>query len=363
MARFLPISRRAAPLAAVPLAFALATAAHAAPSAAPGYTLSTFAAAPAGSSAPDSIAIAGGNVYVGYGNGGKPDGSAGATSTIAEYSATGTLLGSTSIAGHNDGLRYNPGTGQLWALQNEDGNATVIRMTPGTLAQTAPLTYSAAPHGGGYDDVAFANGKTFVSASAPTIDPNTAPAIVSATVSGNTLQVAGVVDGNAAAANIATGTSTTLNLQDPDSLIVGPDGRLVLTSQADSQLLFVANPGAANQSLSVLPLTAQVDDTAFAAGGTQTLLFADKKANTIYALTGAFTPGGAYSAAAAPNAGGGSPSISSLDLATGLLTPIVSGLGGPAGEAFLPFAVPEPASFAMLGAGLLGLLGLSRRRA
>lgn len=347
-------------------AAALASTAHAAPVTASGYALTTFATAPAGSTAPDSVVVAGGNVYVGYGNGGAPNGSGGATSTIAEYSLTGSLLGTTSVAGHNDGLRYNAATNQLWSLQNEDGNATLVQITPNSLAQSKPYTFSAAPHGGGYDDVAFTGGKAFISASAPTIDPNTAPAIVSATPSGNTVQVSGVLAGNATATNIATGKPTTLNLQDPDSLIAGPNGGLVLTSQADSQLVFVANPGTASQSVSVLPLTAQVDDTAFASGGLGTLLFADKKANAIYALTGDFTPGGAYSAAATPNSGVGTPSISSVDLATGVLTPIASGLGGVGGEAFLPgplAAVPEPGSVALLASGLLSMLGLVRRRA
>ncbi|HEX4259899.1 MAG TPA: hypothetical protein VHY76_02250, partial [Acetobacteraceae bacterium] len=152
--------------------------AQAAPVAATGYTVNTFATAPVGSSAPDSIAVVGGNVYVGYGNGGDPTGAGGAASTIAEYNTSGTLLGSTSVVGHNDGLRYNPGTGTLWALQNEDANANLVQIAPGTLAKSPVYNFTSSPHGGGYDDVAFSGGSAFVSASNPANNPNTAPAIV-----------------------------------------------------------------------------------------------------------------------------------------------------------------------------------------
>jgi hypothetical protein len=226
------------PVAMVVLATSVA---HATPSAAPGYTLTTFATAPSGSSAPDSIAIAEGAVFVGYGNGGNPDGSGGAMSTIAKYSLSGRLLGTTTVTGHNDGLRYDAAAGQLWALQNEDANPNLVLITPSTLAQSAPFSFSATLHGGGYDDVAFAGSKAFISASNPQLNPNTAPAIVSGTISGSTVQVSGVLAGNASAKVINTGDMTTLNLQDPDSLIFSPDGKLVLDSQADGELVFVTH--------------------------------------------------------------------------------------------------------------------------
>ncbi len=126
--------------------------------------------------------MAGGNVYVGYGNGGDPTGAGGAISTIAEYNASGALLGTTSVTGHNDGLRFDPGTGTLWAIQNEDANSNLVQITPGTLAKSSPSNFTSFPHGGGYDDVAFSGSTAFVSASNPANNPNTAPAIVSATL-------------------------------------------------------------------------------------------------------------------------------------------------------------------------------------
>ena len=47
------------------------------PQAAPGYTLSVFASAPSGLSAPDSIAVLGDRVFIGYGDNHAPDGSDG----------------------------------------------------------------------------------------------------------------------------------------------------------------------------------------------------------------------------------------------------------------------------------------------
>ncbi|HEV7995473.1 MAG TPA: hypothetical protein VGP52_04355 [Stellaceae bacterium] len=328
------------------------------PTAVAGYTLTTFASAPAGSSAPDSIAVVGNDVFVGYGNNGNPDGSGGAVSTIAEYSSSGALLNTTSVVGHNDGLRYDPADGKLWALQNEDANPNLVLITPTTLAKSAPFSFSATPHGGGYDDVAFGFGKAFISASNPANNPNTAPAIISATLNGSTVAVTGVLNANATATVINTGATTTLNLQDPDSMNFTPDGRLAPDSQADSQLVFVSNPAQPSQSVSVLDLTNQIDDTVFAGGGQRTLLFAAKGDDAVYQLTGVFGPGTAYSAAASNSAVPNTDFIGALDLAGGELSPIVSGLSGPGGEAFLP--APEPASAALRGSALLLLAGVAR---
>ncbi|HVC62189.1 MAG TPA: PEP-CTERM sorting domain-containing protein [Acetobacteraceae bacterium] len=336
--------------------------AHAAPTAIGGYTINLFASAPAGSSAPDSIAVVGSDVYVGYGNGGDPTGAGGATSTIAEYNLSGALLASTAVTGHNDGLRYNASTGTLWALQNEDANSTLVQITPGTLAQSSTYDFTSFPHGGGYDDAAFSGGTAFISASNPVNNPNTAPAIVKATLAPGQVNVTSVLAANATAHVINTNGSTTLNLQDPDSMIFAPSGQLVLDSQADAQLVFVTNPGAPGQSVSVLNLSNQVDDTVFSGSGQRTLLFAAKGDNALYTVTGDFAAGTAYSAAASNSGISGTDFIGQLNLTTGNLTPIVSGVSGPGGEAFLPTGVPEPTSLALLAGPLLGLLGVRRRR-
>src|SRR5260221_392432 len=105
--------------------------AEAAPIASAGFSLSVFAKAGAGFTAPDSIAVDNGSVWIGYGNGLNGDGTipgSGAigTSTIVQYSSTGTLLNTYTVSGHSDGLKINPVTHQVWALQNEDANSNLV---------------------------------------------------------------------------------------------------------------------------------------------------------------------------------------------------------------------------------------------
>jgi hypothetical protein len=343
-------------LAAIGLLVTMAGA-QAAPLAASGYSFTTFAPSRPGTSGADSVEVVGGNVYVGYSNGTPKDGSAG-TSTIVEYSGTGAFMNSTTIAGHTDGLRYDPTSGMLWSMQNEDANGNLVLITPGTLAKSSVFSYSAAPHGGGYDDAVFVNGHAFVTASAPGKDPNSDPALVKAQLGAGIVNVTGVLNGNAPATALNKGAPTTLNLQDPDSLSQTKDGRVVMTSQADSLLLFLTNPGTASQSVGSLKLQngVQVDDTAFAGTFDKTLLVADKTTNAIYAITGPFGFNTGYSAALDASGNG---FVGALNL-DGSFTPILTGLGNPAGEAFL--AVPEPASMMMLGTALLGLIGLRNKR-
>ena len=71
------------------------------------------------------------------------------------------------------------------------------------------------PHGGGYDDIDFNNRAIYLSASAPTINPNTAPAIVALKLIGKKVVLTGILNGDASATNVTTGDTETLNLQGP----------------------------------------------------------------------------------------------------------------------------------------------------
>jgi hypothetical protein len=320
----------------------------------PPYSVSTFAIAPADLSAPDSITFSSTNVFVGYGNGGAPDGSGGAMSNIIEYDFNGNQIRNFTIVGHNDGLRYNPRTNELWALQNEDGNSTLIILNPQTgeqrlyhLCMGSPCT---GPHGGGYDDIDFLNGHVYISASAPTLMPDSAPAIASLEFQGTEVILTGIINGNARVTSVRTGRKVTLNLTDPDSMIVDPVGELVMTSQGDGELIIVQHPGLSCQNSFVVPLSSalggrrtgntQLDDTVFTSQSLGMLLVADKGLNAIYEITAPYFGPGAYSAVSVFSTPTAPNPIASFvgrtNLTTGFVAPIVIGMSNPGGMAFIP---------------------------
>ena len=302
------------------------------------YTLTIFAAAPTGLSAPDSVAILDNHVFVGYGDGHLPDGSDGLNSQVVEFDMSGKVLYTYTVPGHNDGLKVDPITHKLWALQNEDANANLEIIDTKTHYMRR-YTFGPAPHGGVYDDMVFRGCKVYVSASNPANNPNTGPAIVSARLEGNLVAVEPVLAGEASAIDIPTGKTITLNLEDPDSMTMDPLGNIVLDSQGDQELIIVSDPGTEHQNVLHLPLTyltssgpmsVETDDTAFVTSTEGFLLFADKGLNNVYKLTkSAFSPGTAYTAA------DGGPFVATLDFTTGVVTPVVTGLNGPGGMMYI----------------------------
>jgi hypothetical protein len=304
----------------------------------PPYTAKVFAQGTSSYNSPDSISFTSSNVFVGFGNGVAKDGKDGKSSTIAEYDMQGKVVQTFSVLGHNDGLRVDP-RGDIWALQNEDGNPNLVIID---VEDGKQKTYTFAPtaHGGGYDDIVFAHDLVFFSASNPSKNPNTDPAVVSVKLKGDDVEVAQVLAGNTLATDVTTGSKVTLNLQDPDSMILDPSGEFVLTSQADMELVVVAHPDLACQTVFRVPLTTadsdkpMADDTVFVRSGSGMILFSDKNTNTIYSITAPyFAPGAAYTAA--QNSAGTLGFVGQLNLTTGLVTPIVSGLGNPGGMAFI----------------------------
>ena len=310
-----------------------------------GFTLSVFANAPDSSSKPDSIVQFGSSVYIGYQHAGDvKDGSVPTlTNTVVQYDLKGNVLKTYTVPGHVDGLLARPDTNALWVMANEDANPilTIINLTTGGQQSYTPTVPTA--HGGGFDDMQLINGQVYISASNPTTPGTAAPTVDTLTLNANgkTFDVAPVLAGNATATdntpsvggatNPTYGQSVALALSDPDSLAIDPQGDLVLDSQADSKLVFIGNPGAANQTVKVLSLTlyndkdgpsTPVDDTrwvpAQGTNGNTFMLFTDAH-NVTYRVDGPFKQGDAYSA--------GQGQVMQLDTTTGHLTPFVAGIG------------------------------------
>ena len=308
------------------------------PQAAPPYKLSVFATAPAGLSAPDSVAVLGDRVFIGYGDGHLPDGSDRLNSQVVEYKMDGSIVHIYTVHGHNDGIKIDPVTRKVWAMQNEDANPNLVIIDPKSQHQKM-FTFGPTPHGGGYDDIVFRGCDVFISASNPAHNPNTGPAIVKVKLKGDMAEVSPMLAGTASATDITTGASVQLNLQDPDSMTLDPYGDIVLDSQGDQQLIIVTNPGTSEQQAIKVPLSfetsgslqsVETDDTNFATSSQGFILFADKALNTTYVLQKkVFAPGEAYTAA------DGGPFVGTVDLSSGIITPVVTGLGNPGGLVFV----------------------------
>jgi hypothetical protein len=299
------------------------------------YALSVFAKSAPGYSQPDSIALGRDSVFIGFQNHVAKDGSDGKFSTIVQYSLTGAVKRTFSVQGHNDGLRL-VGEDDLWALQNEDANPNLVIID--LKSGTQKVFFPPAPHGGGYDDLRVFQDQIFMTASNPNVtDVNHFPALVRVRLTGSGLILDPVLKGDAAAIDIPTGASVTLNLMDPDSLGVDRRGNLVLNSQADAELVFIRHPLMADQTVGRISITTAtgpttVDDTDFAPEGRSFMLFSDVNKDTVYRLDApkfGFEPGTAYSTSDTAGI------VGVLNLDNGVLTPIATGFGSTRGMVFV----------------------------
>ena len=84
-------------------------------------------------------------------------------STIVEYDHSGKIEHTYQISGYVDGLKFDPVTGEIWALQNQDGNSTLSIIDPEDHTVSKPLSYAVPSSTNGYDDVVFTHGKVFMS--------------------------------------------------------------------------------------------------------------------------------------------------------------------------------------------------------
>jgi hypothetical protein len=319
--------------------------------AAPGYSVSTFAPPPSlgvvQATGPDSVTVdrSGEHVFVGYNNGTAKDGSDGKTSTIVEFNASGTVLHYWQTPGHNDGLKIDPETGKVWALQNEDGNPNLVVIDPRTTAAVAytfaPPDNGAnppnAPMPGGYDDIAFLHGRVYLTESNPA--GSTGSAVVQVRLPedpavNNQVIIVRQILPLVTTATDPSGQTVSVTLTDPDSMTVSGNN-LVFTSQADNEVLTIHNPGP-KQFVTVATVHSgansfEVDDTLFTPSSEGAILVVDSS-GTVYAITGpAVTKGLVLSSADTQNA------LGTFDPKTGVFTPVITGFTGqPKGLAFLP---------------------------
>ena len=335
--------------------------------AAPTVSVSTFATGSAVMAKdPDSITSGDGSVWVAYGNGADSTGASG-NSTVVRYSPSGTVQHTYTIAGLVDGLKFNPVTGMIWALQNNDGNSTLSLINPASNTVSPALTYAGLTSGRGYDDVAFLNGKVYLSYTNPV---NPGDPVLQILNQGN------MPSGTLSTTSILTAhdttpafTSTGQAPPDIDSLKSTPSGQLVLTSEGDvpafasndGRYTLISNPGMLTQSVINVRVTmgginvTGMDDVLFPGATAGTLYVSDTPSNTVYAikLTGLDPNTPIVSL-------GSFGEVGLVNLVTGVVgMQLLGGLSSPHG---LDFAAPEPSPWPMLLLGLGGLAMAAGRR-
>jgi len=309
-----------------------------------------LAQAPAGSSAPDSITIGGGSIWVEYGNGADSTGATG-SSTIVEYSMLGQVEHTYTVTGLADGLKYDPATGNVWVLLNNDGNATLRFINPTTDEVSGTLKYGSgyvygASSSRGFDDVVFDGNRVFLSETNP-VNPGD-PVIVqllNGTAPFGTLETQGILSLGDTGTNLVTGqTNQTLPMTDPDSLKLLPNGELLLTGEADGAYIFVKDPGTAQQTESFVQMPAGFvgDDAIMPTSRAGTFYISNQGGNDIIrvSMTGLNTSD-LYADIPSEN------ELVQIDPTTGKITPLVTGLSSPHGLAFVAAAATSgPAALA-----------------
>jgi hypothetical protein len=251
--------------------------------------ISTLAVAPSGDKSPDSITLANGDIWVAYTNGADSTGLSG-SSTVVEYDRNGHIDHSYQINGYVDGLKFDPVTGEIWALQNQDGNSTLSIIDPEDHTVSAPLSYADPSATRGYDDVVFTHGKVFMSYTNP-VNPGD-PTLVQLT-NGNdpdgALETKAILNFGDTGINLETGKTEVVPQNDPDSLKLAPNGDLLFASGADQVIIDVQKPGTSHQSVAFtqvqgVPAGAGLDDVLKVDASAGTFYLSDTADNRVLAV-------------------------------------------------------------------------------
>jgi|SRR5580692_457667 hypothetical protein len=299
------------------------------------FTVSVFVRGDSKHYNSDPVEFAKDSLYVAYQNATQPTGTGG-KSTIVQYDSGGKAVGQIELKGRCDGMRWDSYTNLMWLTVNEDANSSMFTWDPSS-GKVTHYDFSSAKHGGGYDDLAFEGHQAFVAASNPKLNAkgiNTGPALVSVVLSGETAEVTPVLMGDAEATDIPTGKKVRLNLTDPDSMTVAPNGDVLLVSQADEEIVFIHAAETKSQSVSRLLVGTQLDDTVYSTQSSGYFYVVDQKRNIVYLIAGGMRAHALYTET--PNDSGVRGFVGTVGKKTGGVRPIITGFGSPTGLTFVP---------------------------
>ena len=245
-----------------------------------------------------------------------------------------------TVAGLADGLKYDPVTGNVWALLNNDGNATLRFINPATGQVSDPLKYGSGYVYGpdssrGFDDVVFDGKRELLRETNPA---NTGDPVIVQLLNGTapfgTLETKPILSLGDTGTNLVTHQANQpLPMTDPDSLKLLPNGDLLLTGEADGAYIFVKDPGTAHQSESFVQMPAGFvgDDAIMPTSHSGTFYLSNQGANDIVRVTvKGLNTKDLYADIPSKN------ELVQIDPRTGAITPLVTGLSSPHGLAFVP---------------------------
>ncbi len=334
------------------------------------FAISIIAVAPKGANHCDDIASLDGHLFLACRNAALSTG--GGSSTIVEYTESGSLINAWSIPDEVAGIGVDPLNHRLIVALNENANSHLATITPSAPAgqqvtnykyspgaPSSPATAGALHTGGGTDSVSVdSTGNIYITASHATARAGTAVFRVElsqppssggtgiAALSPTFLDDAMATDGNPG------GGTVTLSLGDLGAGAIVPyasplyAGSFVVDDPRARMLVFAGNLNAGT-GLTALktPLALNAIRWSTTANGTLYIVDDGSSAATsvsaIYKVTGPFVPGTAFASRA--------DEVVTVNLATGALTPFVRNLTHATGLVYLdPSGADTPLALAPL---------------